>query len=136
VLIFDGTCGFCTSFATVASRRFGPGVRSRPSQTISDDELATFGLSRHDVEMAAWWVDPHHGVARGHRAIGRALQSGGGLGWIVGSFVLVPPTSWVAALVYRLVVRWRHVLPGGTSACRIDPPGPSSTGSPSGSRVS
>jgi hypothetical protein len=37
------------------------------------------------------------------------------LGW----FCLAPPTTWLAAGLYRLAVRWRYRLPGGTPACKI-----------------
>jgi predicted DCC family thiol-disulfide oxidoreductase YuxK len=119
VLVFDGDCGFCTSAARWAERRFRDGERAEPWQLLGEEALATFGLSLSDVEQAAWWVDAAGTRERGHRAAGRALQAGGGWRRMLGWFVLRPPTSWLAAGVYRLVVRFRYRLPGGTPACRL-----------------
>ncbi len=73
-----------------------------------------------DVQEAAWWVDDNGLRERGHRAVGRALLAAGGWRSLVGWFALTAPTSYVAAAVYRLVVRLRYRLPGGTPACRVD----------------
>ena len=51
---------------------------------------------------------------------GGRLIAIGGLWRVAGHLLLVPPISWVAALVYALVARYRHKLPGGTVACRVD----------------
>jgi len=120
VLIFDGDCGFCTTAARWAQRGFRRGERAEPWQSVGTQVLDSFGLTRHDVEQAAWWVDADRRRQRGHRAIGRALQAGGGWRRAAGWLVLTPPTSWLGAGIYRLVVRWRHRLPGGTPACRLD----------------
>ncbi len=120
VLVFDGDCGFCTSAARWAERRFRRGERAEPWQLLGEERLASFGLSAQDVEQAAWWVDGAGTRERGHRAAGRALQAAGGWRRVVGVFVLTPPTSWISAGAYRVVVRWRYRLPGGTPACRLD----------------
>ncbi len=121
VLIFDGDCGFCTSTARWAERGFHRGERAEPWQRIGPETLAGCGLGLDDVVHAAWWVEPDRVAERGHRAAGKALQAGGGWRYLVGTFVLTPPTSWLAAAVYRLAVRWRYRLPGGTPACRLEP---------------
>jgi predicted DCC family thiol-disulfide oxidoreductase YuxK len=36
------------------------------------------------------------------------------LGWILQA----PPLSWLADAAYAILARLRHVLPGGTPACR------------------
>jgi predicted DCC family thiol-disulfide oxidoreductase YuxK len=119
ILVFDGDCGFCTSAARWASRRFGRGERAEAWQLLGAPALAGLGLTVEDARSAAWWVDGR-GPARGHRAIGRALQAGGGWRRLAGTLVLTPPASWGAAVAYRLVVRYRYRLPGGTPACRLD----------------
>jgi predicted DCC family thiol-disulfide oxidoreductase YuxK len=119
VLVFDGDCGFCTSAARWAESRFRHGERAEAWQLLGESALASFGLSARDVQEAAWWVDGAGARERGHRAAGRALQAGGGWRRVVGWFALNPPTSWIAAGAYRLVVRFRYRLPGGTPACRL-----------------
>jgi predicted DCC family thiol-disulfide oxidoreductase YuxK len=119
ILIYDGDCGFCTTAARGAARKFGHGERAEAWQFLGESLLEQHGLSLNDMQEAAWWVDARGFRERGHRAIGRALRAGGGLRGIVGWFVLTPPTSWLAAGVYRVVVRRRYRLPGGTPACRV-----------------
>jgi predicted DCC family thiol-disulfide oxidoreductase YuxK len=119
LLIFDGDCGFCTTSANWAKRRFRHGERAEPWQLLGDQALESFGLTLADVQQAAWWVDAEGNCERGHRAAGRVLQAGGGWPAIVGWLALTPPTSWLAAGIYRLVVRWRYRLPGGTPACQV-----------------
>lgn len=120
LLIFDGDCGFCTSAANWAARRFRHGERIEPWQRLGADELVKLGLSLHQVQKAAWWVGAGGAAERGHRAVGRALQAGGGWRAVAGTIVLLPPMSWLATAVYALTVRWRYRLPGGTPACRLD----------------
>jgi predicted DCC family thiol-disulfide oxidoreductase YuxK len=118
LLLFDGDCGFCTTVANWAQKRFRHGETAVAWQFLGSQALAALGLTVPDVEQAAWWVDVDGGLARGHRAVGCALRAGGGWRHAAGSLILTPPTSWAAAGVYRLVARWRSHLPGGTPACR------------------
>ncbi|MHB1710051.1 MAG: NAD(P)H-binding protein [Acidimicrobiales bacterium] len=120
VLVYDGDCGFCTTAAGWAARKFRRRERAEAWQFLGEDVLGQYGLSLDDVQGAAWWVDARGLRESGHRAIGRALLAGGGLRRMVGWLVLIPPTSWLAAGVYRLVVRWRYCMPGGTRACGVD----------------
>jgi predicted DCC family thiol-disulfide oxidoreductase YuxK len=118
VLVFDGDCGFCTSAAVWASKQFRRGEIMVPWQRLSADELVALRLHPSDVANAAWWVDEQGARSRGSRAAGRALVAGGGWRWVVGWLFLLPPASWIAAVVFHLVVRWRYKLPGGTPACQ------------------
>lgn len=119
ILIFDGDCGFCTSVSGWSARRFQHGERAQAWQLLDVGVLDHHGLSKPDVQDAAWWVDDSGLRERGHRAIGRALHADGGFWKFLSWFVLTPPTSWIAAGVYKVVVRWRYKLPGGTPACRV-----------------
>jgi len=118
--IFDGDCGFCTSSAHWLQKQFRHGERAEAGQLLDNRVLESLGLTRTDVEQAAWWVDAKGNLARGHRAIGKALQVGGAHRRVAGWLTLTPPTSWLAAGLYDVVVRWRYRLPGGRPACRID----------------
>lgn len=119
VLVFDGDCGFCTTAATWTSRRFSHGERAQAWQFLGDEFLEKHHLNSKDVGEAAWWVNDGGLRERGHRAVGRALVANGGLREIVGWLILTPPLSWLAAGVYRVAVRWRYRLPGGTPACKV-----------------
>jgi NADH dehydrogenase len=120
ILVYDGDCGFCTTAARWAARKFRHGERAEAWQFLGEGLLEQHGLSLENVQEAAWWVDGRGLRERGHRAVGRALLAGGGVRRMVGWFVLTPPPSWFAAGVYWVVGRWRYRLPGGTPACRVD----------------
>jgi predicted DCC family thiol-disulfide oxidoreductase YuxK len=60
-------------------------------------------------------------VAGGARAVAGALRAAGGSWAVLGAVLSVPPVSWVAQGVYRVVAANRYRLPGGTAACRVPP---------------
>ncbi len=125
VLVYDGDCGFCTAAAAWAARRFRHGEHAQPWQVLGREFFEQHGMTLDDARQAAWWVDgAQH--EQGHRAVGRALQAGGGLRLVAGWFILHAPSSWLAAGIYRLVARWRYRLPGATPACRVDGRAPQS----------
>lgn len=118
VLIFDGDCGFCTASARWVGARLEGEHPVVPYQHIDPGD---YGLSQHDVETAAYWVED--GTAhRGHRAIAASLRAIGGPWGIAGRVMDVPPLRWLAAGAYHLVAANRHRLPGSTPACRFEQP--------------
>lgn len=119
MLVFDGDCGFCTSTARWAQRHLPEGTPVEPWQRLDLDEM---GLRLSDVSTAAYWRDESGAMHRGHRAAGQVLFAFGGAWRVLGWLCLVPPTSWFAAILYRVIARYRHRMPGGTPACRIDAP--------------
>jgi predicted DCC family thiol-disulfide oxidoreductase YuxK len=131
LLIFDGSCGFCTSCAQWIARRWpaASGVRAVPSQELASGELAELGLDRNDVTRSVWWCDGNRTVP-GHRAIARALIATR-TPWTVVGYLIAVPLRWPAALGYRVVARYRHRLPGGTPACAPRPLGGPTPPSPS-----
>ena len=117
MLIYDGDCGFCTQAARWLEGRLTTPITVVPWQEISD--LADLGLTPADVSTAVYWVDAYGRTSRGHLAAGRALlRTRPPLAWL-GPLLLVPPTSWLAAVAYRVVAINRHRLPGATEACAL-----------------
>lgn len=116
LLIFDGDCRFCTSSAQWIDHRLPDGVRVEPWQRL---DLEPLGLTEHDVTTAAYWVDENGSSYRGARSIAKALVHAGGVWKGVGIALQIPPISWLAALVYVVVAKNRHRLPGGTPACKL-----------------
>jgi predicted DCC family thiol-disulfide oxidoreductase YuxK len=116
MLIFDGDCRFCTSSANWIEHRLPAGAHVAPWQRL---DIGVLGLSEHDVETAAYWVDERGRTYRGHRSIAKALIAAGGVWKPLGALMLVPPISWLAALTYVVVAKNRHRLPGGTPACKL-----------------
>jgi len=118
-LIYDGDCGFCAASASWLSRRWSSAnaPRAIPWQELSADRIGQLQLSPDDFAGSAWWVDRDR-VEGGFRAIAHALEASHGHWAVAGRILLVPPISWVAPLGYRVVARYRHLLPGGTPACK------------------
>jgi predicted DCC family thiol-disulfide oxidoreductase YuxK len=119
-LVFDGDCGFCTRCVALVPKRARRTTTVVPFQRA---DLPALGLTASECAEAVQWVGDDGTRARGHAAIGRLLQQAGGLWHLLGVLLLLPPVSWLAALVYRLVAANRMRLPGGTPACALPPPG-------------
>lgn len=126
-LVFDGDCGFCTRCVALVPKSARRTTEVVPYQRA---DLAALGLTATECADAVQWVADDGSRAHGHAAIGRLLQTGRGVWWFLGSVLLVPPVSWLAAVVYRLVAANRLRLPGGTPACALPPP-PRETAAPS-----
>lgn len=121
MLIFDGDCGFCTTTANWIEKRLPSSTEVVAWQFV--DDLDALGLSLEQVNAKAWWIDSEGSRHGGHLAIAEALIAAGGVWRFLGRVSLVPPIRWVGALVYRVISRYRHRMPGGTPACRIDKQG-------------
>ena len=118
MLVYDGDCAFCTTSARWLAKRLPDDTEVVPWQQL--DDLAALGLSQEDVQREAWWIDADGRAHGGHLAVGRSLIAAGGAWRLAGWLLVVPPTSLVARVVYRLVARMRHRLPGGDQSCRAD----------------
>lgn len=120
VLVFDGDCGFCTSSVRFIERYIPADAEIVPFQTADLDAL---GTTRARAEREVLWVDRTGRVHGAAQAAARVLIAGGGMWAVLGRLMTIPPLSWLAAVVYRLVANNRQRMPGGTPACSIDPAG-------------
>ncbi len=117
VIIYDGDCAFCTLWVTRLQGALPVFPRAVTAQSINPDDYA---LSAGDLARFAWYVTPTHQYA-GHLAASALLRVQPKLGLrFVGWLLATPPFSFVAALGYRFVARFRHRLPGGTPTCEPD----------------
>ena len=121
LLIFDGDCGFCTSSAEWVARGWPPGPRAVPWQHLGPSGLEDLGLTVHDAETSVWWVDGAGRKYGGHLGIARTLRASKGWRRAAGRALSIPPLSWLGAVAYPVIRRYRHRLPGGTPACRMPP---------------
>ncbi|MFC9439000.1 thiol-disulfide oxidoreductase DCC family protein [Nocardia sp. NPDC057030] len=119
LVIFDGDCAFCTSSVDFIRTRIRPDVDFAPRQRL---DLAALGLTEDQAEQAVQWIDGAGSRAAGARAFALLLRRATRPWRAVGALMLVPPVSWLAAGLYRLVAENRHRLPGGTPACALPPP--------------
>jgi predicted DCC family thiol-disulfide oxidoreductase YuxK len=117
MLIYDGDCGFCTQTASWIADRFRVPISVVPWQEIRD--LGAIGLTEAEVSTAVYWADAFGGLERGHRGIGRALTMASGPLVVAGWLLLFPPVSWLGAVGYKVVARYRYKLPGATAACAV-----------------
>ena len=119
-LVFDGDCAFCSRSAALARRVLPADCLVVPWQQV---DLASAGISAERAQSEVLWVARDGEVTGGAPAVARALRAAGGLWALLGLVLSVPPISWLAPPVYRLVAVNRYRLPGGTPACRVLPPG-------------
>lgn len=116
ILVFDGDCGMCTRYAEWVRHRLPADVDVVAWQQVED--LSTLGLTRADVECAAWWLDGSR-RAGGAEAIARSLVATDGPTAVMGRVLLAWPISRLARPVYRWIAHNRQRLPGSTDACRM-----------------
>jgi predicted DCC family thiol-disulfide oxidoreductase YuxK len=133
-LIYDGDCGFCQVMVSFAGRRIHPALRA---QAFQQTDLGALGLTEQRAARELLWVDPDGRVSGGAQAVARLLSDAGPPWALLGAALRVPPLSWLARVLYRLVAANRHRLPGGTPLCDLSsPPGagpPAGPASPSDS---
>lgn len=127
MLVYDGDCRFCVSRARWFQRRAGKSSRldktsgTAASQVSTENstavawqdlDLAEVGLTEDVVTREAVWIDTEGRKFTGHAAIAKSLIHIGGLWGTAGRLLRVPPISWLARLVYRLVAANRHRISG------------------------
>jgi len=118
-LVYDGDCGFCTRSAELA-RRILPEDCAVAAWQLTD--LAGLGVTADRAQREVLWVSRSGAVSGGAGAIGRALLAVGFPWVLLGLLLVLPPFSWAAQVVYRVVAANRYRLPGGTPACAVPPP--------------
>ena len=115
LLIFDGDCGFCTTSAQFGQRRLGL-EHVEPWQFLDLDSLP---VTAEQCGEAVQWVDADGTVRSAQDAVIAALRHAGGVWGVLGRLMSAPGVHQVAGVLYRLMARYRHRLPGGTPACRL-----------------
>jgi predicted DCC family thiol-disulfide oxidoreductase YuxK len=115
VLVFDGDCAFCTCCVRFAERRLPRLNCEAVAWQFAD--LAEFGVSQERAEHEVLWIAPDGAVRGGAQAVAKVLLAAGGLWAVGGALITLPPLSWAAHAVYRLIANNRSRMPGGTAAC-------------------
>lgn len=106
ILITDGNCAFCQRTAKKLARIVPVGWVNVPSTELTD----TYGLTQEQLEHSVWLIEqPDTDPMRcsGAKAVGKVLRIRGGLWGCLGWLTFIPPTSWIAAGMYRLVANNR-----------------------------
>jgi predicted DCC family thiol-disulfide oxidoreductase YuxK len=116
VLIFDGDCGFCTSTANFVVARSSVPLEAVAWQLT---DVTVFELTETQTAARVYFVTGGEAFG-GHLAFAQILWAQ--RNWLpkaAGWLLTVPPFCWLASLGYTLVARFRHRLPGGTTACAL-----------------
>ena len=97
--------------------RFLDGISVESWQSV---EMADFGLTDQNGQESSWWIDDEGSAVGGAQGIGWALRSTKPA-WaqLAGRFITFAPVRPVSKLAYKVIVRYRHKLPGSTDACRM-----------------
>jgi predicted DCC family thiol-disulfide oxidoreductase YuxK len=116
-LIFDGDCGFCTSTANYIVAQSRSPITAVAWQLT---DVTQYGLLEPQTADRVWLVNAAGEKYSGHEAFAQLLiLQKRPLLTFVGYLLLVPPVCWLSRLGYRLTARFRHLLPGGTPACKL-----------------
>lgn len=117
LFIIDGDCSFCSSSARLLDRLTHQKLNIQPYQHLDLDGV---GIRLEDAQNAVQFLDRGERYS-GARAIGEALASAKTPWSIAGWFIKTPVILSFAELVYLLIAKNRHRLPGGTPACELKP---------------
>lgn len=112
-LVYDADCGFCTRSATWLDEA------PVPWHTL---DLTDSGVTEEEAAANAGWLVNGRITALGAEAISAALRARGGSARILGWALGVPGLRGLAARIYPKIAANRHRMPGGTAACRLEPP--------------
>jgi predicted DCC family thiol-disulfide oxidoreductase YuxK len=106
VLVYDGECEFCSRLARWVKRH---DARDRISALPNQEPglVERLGLTRAEVDRAAWTVEPGRARFEGAAAVNRVLRELGGPWRALGSLYLAPPIGWVEDRYYARVARRR-----------------------------
>lgn len=116
IILYDADCGFCTRSARLLER-LGAAASFAPLQR-ADLVALDVDPARAEHELPAVHAG---GVAYGAHAIRVALATGP---WWMRALAVVlglPVIAGLAQVGYRWVAANRHRLPGGTTACTLEP---------------
>lgn len=115
-LIFDGDCGFCTTTANFIAKHSSSPIAIHPWQFI---DVSQYGLTEEQVSAKVYMVVNGRAFA-GHEAFAQILKLQKNLLLrAFGAIIMLPPASWLARPAYFFIAKYRHKLPGGTPACKL-----------------
>jgi predicted DCC family thiol-disulfide oxidoreductase YuxK len=111
LLITDGECGFCQRSAAKLARIVPTGWTNLPNTKLPNaDQTETYGLTPAQLTKSVWLIefaDSEIIKYSGAKAVGKVLRLQGGIISWIGWLTFIPPTSWIASGLYRLVANNR-----------------------------
>lgn len=127
ILLYDGDCAFCTTSATWIRdhARTVPGDEVRPWRPADTE---AYGVTPAQAEREIHYVSPTGAVLGGSLAIFAWWQRCGAPWKQLGLLLSLPVARQLSAVGYRQIAAHRHLLPGATDACRMEPTDRASSG--------
>ena len=113
-LVYDADCGFCT--------RSARWLDESPVAWHTVD-LDAVHVTRAEADANAGYLEDGKVTALGADAIIAALRAKQGGGRVLGALLATPGIRRIAHLLYPRIAANRHRMPGGTAACKFEPPG-------------
>jgi len=110
LVIFDGTCGFCTWSVMLLDRQLGVRVASIPAQWLTDAELVGLGTSRAACAEAVVFVDASGVPSSGADAVNALLRAHPLFGAPVALALRVPALLRFERSWYRWIARHRVAI--------------------------
>jgi predicted DCC family thiol-disulfide oxidoreductase YuxK len=106
ILVTDGNCGFCQRSAKKLAQIVSTGWVNVPSNDLTNN----YGLTQEQLAHSVWLIEGTESDPvrySGAKAVGKLLRIRGGLWGALGWLTFIPPTSWIAAGMYRVVANNR-----------------------------
>lgn len=116
LLIYDGDCGFCTTSANWYARRAGSDASIEMWQAL---DLGALGLTAEQTSSSVWFQAEDGSLSSGADACAHAMQAVPSPWRITGHLLALPGVIHLARVIYPLIAKNRHRLPGGTPACKL-----------------
>ncbi len=115
-LIYDGDCAFCTRCVVWGAANLSAFPNPVAFQSLQPEN---YGLTDADVRKAVWVISGAT-VLSGARAVAWILKGQKSVGWRwFGNFIDWCPIRPISSLVYRIVARNRHRMPGASTECKM-----------------
>ncbi len=115
VLIFDGDCAFCSSSARLLRKITQNKIALEPYQFLN---LKDYDLTEEQTSKSVYFVTKSETFSAA-KAIAKCLMAAKTPWSIAGFLMNIPVVISIAELVYVLVAKNRHRLPGGTPECSL-----------------
>lgn len=116
VFVFDGDCAFCSSSMRTLRQITKNRIPSRPYQFL---ELKSLGLNLDQASSAVQYLTESKRFS-GAEAIAHYLIDSRTIWSAAGWLMRAPVILSFAEIIYSVVAKNRHRLPGGTPECKID----------------
>lgn len=116
VLLFDGDCSFCTTSINLIKKYAKNSVHIIPYQKVN---LKEYGLDENYCERYIHFICQNKNKYTGAKAFSEFFRYCGFRGRVLGSVIRFFEIFKLSTLIYSIISKFRHKLPGGTPECKL-----------------